>query len=484
MKRVIFLGRILAGVVILSVVVSACAPIPVVPPGVQTPTVSVFLPEVELPGVDTSPLQPTAPITAAPPITATVAITETAVPAATSAAATSLVGPVWEWESSTFQDGTVLATGDPSRYTLQLLPDGNALVQADCNFGTGTYQETQTGFTLGPVGTTKIACPPDSLDSEFLGQLRNIDRYVFNEDGVLFYLLDDAGTMQFRAGEAAPETPVPTAPATPTPVPSPTAIVPTESPTAPPVPSPASPVTTTLPAGLVGVTWVLAGMGPDAVPGTLPAGAAVTLEITPDGQASGRAACNRYSGSVTVDEDQLAFGTLVQTEMACEQALMTLERAYLDALMTAESFELSDELLTIRYDEGQNALVFTAATEEGEAEVELDGTSWTLESLTTGDQAMPPLTGTEVTLQFDSDGTGISGSTGCNQYRATLTSDSGGLVVVGPALMTRKACAANIALQEVEFMDALLLFSRYSVSDDQLTLLSASGDTLLVFVRK
>ena len=365
------------------VIVAACVPVAVVPPGSQTPTVSVFLPGIEQPGIATSPLQPATAITETTPLAPTEAVPPTETPRPT------VVGPIWQWETSAFKDGTLLAPADPSRYTFQLLPDGNALVQADCNFGTATYQETAAGFSFGPIGTTKMACPADSLDSEFLGQLRNVERYDIDDEGLTIFLLEEAGDMRFRAVEAAPleaasTTPVPSV-APPTLAPAPTMPVPT---VAPPTlaPTPTAPAPTVAPPTL-------------APAPTMPA---PTAPVQP-------------------------------TPQPVQAAL-------------------------------------------------LEGTSWVLRNLWVDGQAMSSVQDTVVTLEVAADGSHISGSAGCNLYRAMLTTDAGSVTVTAPALMTRKACAANVMVQEVEFIDALLRTRTYAVGGDELALFASDNEPLMVLV--
>ncbi len=370
MKSGLRLIRVFSVMLGVMIIVAACAPMPVVPPGAQTPTVTVYLPGVEQPGIATSPLQPPAAITETAPLAPTVAVPPSETPRPT------IVGEAWQWVSSTFKDGTVLTPGDPARYTFQLLPDGNALVQADCNFGTATYQETAAGFSFGPIGTTKMACPPDSLDSEFLGQIRNIERHQINDDGLTIYLLDEAGVMEFRAGEAAPLEGAPSTPG-----------APVELPTV--APTPTAPIVSVAPTP------------------TLPPSTVAPTPTSP-------------------------------------------------AQPTPQTVQATG----------------------------LEGTSWVLQSLWVNGQAIPPVQDTVVTLDVAADGIRISGSTGCNQYRAMLTTDIAAATVTAPALMTRKACAANVMVLEVEFIDALLRTSAYAISGDELALTASDGEPLMVLVRK
>jgi heat shock protein HslJ len=92
---------------------------------------------------------------------------------------------------------------------------------------------------------------------------------------------------------------------------------------------------------LVGTTWRL-----EDLPGTAVVdSAAPTLEFPAEGQAAGNASCNRFSGPVTVAGDSITFGPLAVTRMACPQAVMSQESAYLEALGKAERFRVEGPFL-------------------------------------------------------------------------------------------------------------------------------------------
>lgn len=395
--RVALSVRVALGVgIVLALLAAACAPIPLSPPAAETPAAGAFLPGVQGAAPGLSPLQPTAVMTATAALSPTVvpSLTPTEVPPSPTPQPT-LVGPVWQWVSSTFKDGTVLVPGDPARYTFQLVGDGNGLVQADCNFGSVTYQISNSAVSFSAIGTTKVACPPDSLDSAFLAQLRNSASYTIEGGGLVIALKDQAGTMRLRAGagEAGAEATTPPA-ATAEPPASPTPLPPTQAPTEiPPTPTEVPQAT------------------PSAVPTLLP-----LASPTP-------------------------------------------------------------------FVAGTPTSVPTAAVAEG-ALAELNGTRWLLASLTANGQEIPPIGTTPVTLEIDPDGMRVSGSTGCNLYRATLRRSAAGATIVGPALMTQKACAANLMVQEVEFIDSLLRAQSYVVRGNELVLLDTAGKSLLVLTRQ
>src|SRR3954451_1808272 len=94
---------------------------------------------------------------------------------------------------------------------------------------------------------------------------------------------------------------------------------------------------------LVGTTWQL-----EDLPGTaLADSVAPTLEFPAEGQAAGSASCNRFSGPVTVAGDSVTFGPLAVTRMACPEAVMRQESAYLEALGKAERFRVEGPFLYI-----------------------------------------------------------------------------------------------------------------------------------------
>lgn len=108
---------------------------------------------------------------------------------------------------------------------------------------------------------------------------------------------------------------------------------------------------------LAGTNWVLTHYGPAGAPLSTPQASAPTLAIAADGKVSGKAGCNTYFGSLSVNGDQATFSQLGRTLMACDGEIMRLEDAYLAALGAAVSFTLENGQLTLRY-QGGNALVF------------------------------------------------------------------------------------------------------------------------------
>ena len=121
----------------------------------------------------------------------------TATPTAPPVPSTSLVGPIWLWQSTLMNDDTLIVAADPARYTLQLNADGTIAVQADCNRVTGTYDLAGSSLTLAFGTSTRAACPPDSQAEAFLRGLQNIGGYLFDGSDLILELKFDSGTMRF-----------------------------------------------------------------------------------------------------------------------------------------------------------------------------------------------------------------------------------------------------------------------------------------------
>lgn len=212
---------------------------------------------------------------------------------------------------------------------------------------------------------------------------------------------------------------------------------------------------------LAGMNWTLVSIDGQAVMD----GTAVTLSFDEDGRAGGSAGCNTYGGEYTLDGNSLTFGGLFSTMMACEDAIMQQESAYLAALESATSVEWVDGQLVIVYGEEGQRLVFASA-------LTLEGTEWTLVSI----DGAAPADGTEITLVLD--GEGVAGSAGCNRYSGSYTLN-GDTVTFGPFVTTRMACPQPIMQQESAFLTALEGAATFKIADGQLTIVSASGVTLI-----
>jgi heat shock protein HslJ len=88
----------------------------------------------------------------------------------------------------------------------------------------------------------------------------------------------------------------------------------------------------------------------------------VTLLIKGSGQVSGSGGCNRYMGQASIDGDNITFGKLGSTMMACDEARMNLERKYHDTLAKVATWRIdqTQKKLFLADEAGTTVLVFAA----------------------------------------------------------------------------------------------------------------------------
>ena len=112
-----------------------------------------------------------------------------------------VIGKHWRWVSTVTPVETI-DVADPDRYRFRLTPEGRAEVLFDCNRGGGDYSIDTGRLEFGRMMSTRMACPPDSMDSVFMRQLEAV-RIFFIEDGDLYLdLFADSGTMRFEVADA------------------------------------------------------------------------------------------------------------------------------------------------------------------------------------------------------------------------------------------------------------------------------------------
>lgn len=232
-------------------------------------------------------------------------------------------------------------------------------------------------------------------------------------------------------------------------------------------------------------SWVLV----DAQPAIdVPPDARVTLKVDTDGdawQVGGTAACNSYGGTVVTDGRAWRAEGYGQTEMACEEPRMTVERAYLDALTAVDAWDRpsADELVLSG---PEVELRFAALPPVPTAE--LTAATWVLDGLIAGTAADASVSSTvggadDATLRLDPDGT-MSASTGCRSFvgewiengdEVLLTSlgqrdDSPNVAADGTT-----TCDDAVVAQEDHVLSVLGDGFRAEVDGQRLTLISRDG---------
>ncbi|MBV9329898.1 MAG: META domain-containing protein [Chloroflexi bacterium] len=215
----------------------------------------------------------------------------------------------WAWQRTEYGDGTSVVASNPNDYTVTFRTDGRAVIQADCNTGSGGYTLDGQSLTFQPIAMSLVACPPGSQDTVFLRDLSQVATYVFDGDKLVLNLRLDTGNMIFS------------------PLPPPT---------------------------LTGVTWRVTGVnnGRGGVVSVV-SGTQLTAIFGDDGRVNGDTGCNMFSGPYTIAGSSIAVGPLISTRRAClSEDANAQEQQFLTALAASSTYELMGARLTLRDADG------------------------------------------------------------------------------------------------------------------------------------
>ena len=350
----------------------------------------------------------------------------TAIPGASAAPVGSVAGTSWNLAEI---DDQPVAAGVEA--TIAFGADGQATGSGGCNTFNGPYTVDGISIKIGPLAATMMACPEPQMtvEASYFAALDKVTMWQVPQDVPItqgpLVLTGPGGQPRLTFASAAPAA-----------------------------------------AGLSGTSWVLAGLGNLPLPGKVQ----VTAQFGTDGTVSGNAGCNSYNGSYTVNGGSIIFGPIVSTKMACPEAQMAVETAYLAALGTAATWSIgTDGRLSISGPDGKAALVFDPAAG-------LAGTSWML----TQQDGKPVAAGVTVTARFGADGN-VSGSGGCNNYNGSYTVD-GGSITIGSLASTEMACPEPQMAVETAYLAALGKATAWTIdSEGKLSLTGADAKLSLVF---
>ena len=118
---------------------------------------------------------------------------------------------------------------------------------------------------------------------------------------------------------------------------------------------------TTQATSLIG-KWKLISYGSaDSLTAAVP-DADAALTFSDDGTLTGSGGCNSLGGEYTVEGNQITFGAITSTLMACDEARSAQESAVMQVLTNTAEFELEDQTLTIT--NNSMVLVFTSVPME------------------------------------------------------------------------------------------------------------------------
>lgn len=98
----------------------------------------------------------------------------------------------------------ITAVPDTQRYTVTFDGGVRASFQIDCNRGSSSWVATpgESGvsgrLTFGPIATTKMACPPGSLDHRVSSALAGVRTYLIEGGRLHLSLMADSGVLTWQ----------------------------------------------------------------------------------------------------------------------------------------------------------------------------------------------------------------------------------------------------------------------------------------------
>jgi heat shock protein HslJ len=227
--------------------------------------------------------------------------------------------PPIEWHLVEFIDSMAGSTAvdDPTRYTVQFRPDGSVGIRADCNRGVGEYTVEGSGITFGPIATTLVLCPPDSLSDRFLKELNEVRSFVIDDSGasdaLVMSFMADGGMLRFEPA-------------------------------------------------LTGVVWEWqrfeGGDGAIVAPDDP---SQYTLAFAGDGTVTGQVDCNRGIGTANVDAPAIEI-VLATTRMMCSEE--SLDAEFLRYVTESNSFVIRDGQFSLALPMDSGIATFSPVIEE------------------------------------------------------------------------------------------------------------------------
>ena len=324
----------------------------------------------------------------------------------------SLQGTPWVLTAYADQEGKLAPTLTGVEVTA-LIDDAVIKGSAGCNSYSADILIKEKGIRITPPVITRKTCsePPGIMEQEnqFLIDLRNSETYQIKGDTLVFMDAKGNTTLIFRA----------------------------------------KPVI-----DLTNITWTLYAYGPVLEPLAVPQPVVVTLTVDKDGNVSGSAGCNNYTGKVTVDGDAIRFELGASTRKACDPVANSVEATYLTALAGVTRGEIQQDRLILYYNGGLDALKFQAVRNNP-----LQFTHWELFTFGKPEGERFPLETTQLTALFGKET--LSGSAGCNTF-STSYSVQGNRLKIGKIALTRKLCPdETVTRQENAYVKALRNSVRY-----------------------
>ena len=114
----------------------------------------------------------------------------------TSGEPATITGVPWRLVAIQWADGHTTRPADRAGYVFELAADGRVSGKADCNRLMGTYTIDTQSLRFGPLATTRMACPPGSVDGDWLRALAATDSWLVRDGHLHITMTGNTGTIE------------------------------------------------------------------------------------------------------------------------------------------------------------------------------------------------------------------------------------------------------------------------------------------------
>jgi heat shock protein HslJ len=218
---------------------------------------------------------------------------------------------------------------------------------------------------------------------------------------------------------------------------------------------------------LDGSEWLSIAVTEDGADRPLVDGTQIRLSFA-DGQLAAAAGCNTVGGSYRIDGERLIFEGGAMTEMGCDEERHAQDDWLVSFLGSGPTMAQSDDKLTLTSD----VTVITLQDREvAEPDLPLTATTWTVDSIISGDAVSSVPNGAVATLDFTDDGR-VEVDNGCNTGSGAYEVTNG-TIRVSELLTTLRACDEPAAQLEGAVMAVLSAAEiDYAIDAGSLTLMA------------
>ncbi|HJP90146.1 MAG TPA: META domain-containing protein [Candidatus Limnocylindrales bacterium] len=209
----------------------------------------------------------------------------------------------------------------------------------------------------------------------------------------------------------------------------------------------------------------------NGVPKQLVPGTTLRLDFSVLDTIKASVGCNTVSGNYQMAGDRLETNALATTDMGCDQPRMAQDE-WLQRVLTAKPhLTLTADELEVRTDD---VVVHLRDEKVVNPDRPIAGTTWVLDSITTGDVVSSIPGGVVATLVFHADGT-LDVDDGCNTGGGSWKAVGAG-IEISDLVLTKKACADAAGQVEAAVVQLLRAPSiAAAINGDRLLLQGGGG---------